>query len=74
MQPRAHILRQVYWLRIAKYFHGQFRLNHENRALGATREMLLDLLLDRGIYVAIDVVRDLEDDAVAVQFGFLSCM
>jgi hypothetical protein len=36
--------------------------------------MLFDLLLHRGIQIAIDVVRDLENDASAVQFAFLSRM
>jgi hypothetical protein len=74
MQPRAHILRQVNRLRIAEYFHGQFRLDYENRALGAIFEMLLQLLLQRGVQIAVNVVRDFEKGAPAVQFGFLSCM
>jgi hypothetical protein len=74
MQPRAYVLGQLYRLRIAEYFYGRFRLDHKNRALWAIFEMLLQLLLQRGVQIAVDVVRDLEKGAPAVQFGFLSCM
>jgi hypothetical protein len=72
MQSRAHLLRQLNHLRIAKYLHSQLRLDHDHRAILALQEMELDLSLHRDIHIAIDVVGDLEKDAVAVQFGFLS--
>jgi hypothetical protein len=36
--------------------------------------VLLDLLLQRCVHVAVDIVRDFEDEVAAVQFAFLSRM
>ena len=72
MQSRARVWRQFHRLRIAKYLDGQLRLDHDQLAIRTILEMEFDLPLDNDIHIAIDVVRDLENDAVAVQFGFLS--
>jgi hypothetical protein len=69
-----HVWRKFHVLGIAEYIDGQFCLTYDQHAVSAALQMLLDFQLQSGVQVAVDVVRDLEDYAIAVQFGFLSRM
>ncbi len=68
MQARAHVGGKFYRLRVTEYIYGQLRLIDHHRALSAVSEMPFDLLLRRDVEFAVDIVRDLANDAFTVQF------
>lgn len=69
MKPRPHVRRQRDGTRVTEDFNGFARLIHDHGAVFAMLEMALKFLLHDGIEVAVDVVRNLADDAFAVQFS-----
>jgi hypothetical protein len=69
VQPCPHVTGQRNGTGIAQNFNRLARLIHDHGAVFAVREMALKLLLHHGIEIAVDVVRNLADDAFAVQFS-----
>src|SRR5262249_9012654 len=68
MQARVQIRRQRNRLRIAEYLDAFLGLIEDHRAVFAVLQMALELLLDCGLQLAVNVVRQLAYDAFAVQF------
>jgi hypothetical protein len=60
-------IRQGDGLGAAEEFNGLFRLIHDHRAVFAMLEMALEFLLDGGLEIAVDVIREFANDAFAVQ-------
>ncbi len=69
MKPRPHVTGQRNGARVTENFNRLARLIHDHGAVFAVLEMALEFLPHDGIEIAIDVVRNLADDAFAVQFS-----
>src|SRR5215475_1218543 len=68
VQARMQIRRQRNRLGITENLDAFFRLVQDHRAVFTVLEMPLELLFDCGLQLAINVVRQLVNDAFAVQF------
>ena len=67
MEPGTHIRWERNWLRTAENLNGLLGLIHNHRAIFAMLQMLFKFLLHDSIKVSVDVVRQLADDALAIQ-------
>ena len=63
MQPRPHVTGQRNGARVTENFNRLARLIHDHGAVFAVFEMALEFLPHDGIEIAVDVVRNLTDDA-----------
>ena len=68
MQPRLHISRQFDRLRIAEDIHRQPGLIDHHLAVSTVFEMAFDFLLHREFELTVDIVRNLANEAFAIQF------
>lgn len=69
METGAHIGRKRNRLRIAENLNGLLGLIHDHRAIFAMLQVPFKFLLHDRIKVPVNVVRQLADDAFAIQFG-----
>ena len=68
MQPGLYVRGQFNRLRIAEYFHGQPGLIDHHFAVSTILKMALKFLLHWWIELAVDIIRNLANDPVAIQF------
>ena len=68
MQARVQTCRDWNRLRVAKNFNTFFGLIEDHRAVFAVFQMPFELLFNRGLELAVDVVRQFANDAFAIQF------
>jgi hypothetical protein len=69
VQPRAHIPRNFLRFAIAENPHRRSRLMDDLGAFFAVIQVLLEFLFRRSTQFAVEVVRNLENHAFAIQFG-----
>src|ERR1043166_6160408 len=69
MKPCPHLTGQRNGTGVTENFNRLPRLIHDHGAVFAVLKMALKFLFDDGIEIAVDVVRNLADDAFAVQLG-----
>ena len=68
MQAGVQIRRERNRLRITENFYAFLGLVQDHRAVFTVLEVALEFLFDRGLQLAINIVRQLANDALAVQF------
>ncbi len=68
VQPRSHVAGKFDRFRITKNIYRQPRLIHHYLAIFAMLQVPLQILLFRWLECAIDKVRNLANDALAIQF------
>ncbi len=69
VQAGVNILREWNWFNAGENLNGLSRLVHNHGAVLAMLQMTLEFLLQGGVQVAVDVVRQFANDAFAIQLA-----
>ena len=69
VESSSYVARERHGPRVAKNFDRFPCLIHDHRAVFAVRQVAFKFLRDGKFELSVDVIRDLADDAFAVQFS-----